>query len=69
MKKIGKGEIGKLALSNDELFVVNESLQHEISLRKQTEKECERLSLVLQAKNAELENLSIPYPTISKVLY
>jgi len=44
-----------LALSNDELFAVHESLQQEISLRKQTEKECERLALALQAKNAELE--------------
>lgn len=41
--------------SNDELSAVNESLQHEISLRKQKEKECERLTLALHAKTAELE--------------
>ena len=44
-----------MTLSNDELSAVNENLQREIALRKQLEKECERLTLALQAKNAELE--------------
>ena len=55
MKNIGKEGIEILATSNDELFALNESLQREISLRKQLEKKCERLALALQAKNAELE--------------
>ncbi len=44
-----------MTLPNDELSAINECLQREISLRKQLEKECERLTLALQAKNAELE--------------
>lgn len=55
MKNIGKEGIEILATSNDELSALNESLQREISLRKQLEKESERLTLALQAKNAELE--------------
>jgi len=44
-----------MTISNDELSAVNESLQREISLRKQLEKESERLTLALQAKSDELE--------------
>lgn len=45
----------KMTISNNELSALHEGLQREISLRKQLEKECERLALALQAKNAELE--------------
>lgn len=44
-----------MTISGDEFSAVHENLQREIALRKQLEKECERLTLALQAKNAELE--------------
>ena len=61
-------EEAKLTLSNDELSAVNESLQHEISLRKQLEKNANASPLHYRQKTRNWKNVSTPYRTISSPL-